>query len=55
MVVEVVYDYQPIIPSSFLEGRQIRYESSFNVRQRTNQSIQNINDVTPRSCDTTNA
>ena len=51
MVVEVTYNYQPIIPSSFLEGRQIRYESSFNVRQRTNQAIQNVANVAPRSCD----
>jgi hypothetical protein len=55
MVVEVTYDYQPLIPASFLEGRQIRYESSFNVRQRTEQAIQNLNNVTPRSCDTFNA
>ena len=55
MVVEVVYNYQPIIPNSFLEGRQIRYESSFNVRQRTDQAIGNLGDITPRSCDTFNA
>ena len=54
MVVEVSYIYQPIIPNSFLEGREIRYESSFNVRQRTNQEIQNFTNVTPRSCDTYN-
>ena len=55
MVVEVTYTYQPIIPSSFLEGRRIRYESSFNVRQRTNQSIQNFANVAPRACDTFSA
>ncbi len=41
MMVEVVYDYQPIIPNSFLQGRQIRYESAFNVRQRNDQAMKN--------------
>jgi len=52
MMVEVVYNYQPIIPNSFLSGRQIRYESAFNVRQRTNQSLLNVARITPRSCNT---
>ena len=50
MMVEVTYNYQPIIPNSFLNGMQIRYESSFNVRQRTNQSITNNGRITPKSC-----
>lgn len=52
MVVEVVYNYQPIIPNSFLTGRQIRYESAFNVRQRTDQTLRNLGRITPRSCNT---
>ena len=52
MVVEVVYNYQPIIPNSFLSGRQIRYESAFNVRQRVDQTLRNQNRITPRSCNT---
>ena len=52
MMVEVVYNYQPIIPNSFLSGRQIRYESAFNVRQRVDQTLRNIGRATPRSCDT---
>jgi hypothetical protein len=52
MVVEVVYNYQPIIPNSFLAGRQIRYESAFNVRQRTDQVLKNAGRITPRSCNT---
>jgi Flp pilus assembly protein TadG len=52
MVVEVVYNYQPIIPNSFLAGRQIRYESAFNVRQRTDQVLKNGGRITPRSCNT---
>ena len=52
MVVEVVYNYQPIIPNSFLAGRQIRYESAFNVRQRNDQVLKNSGRITPRSCNT---
>ena len=50
MVVEVAYDYQPVIPSSFLSGRRITYVSAFNVRQRTDQTLRNINRITPKSC-----
>jgi len=50
MVVEVVYDYQPIIPNSFLTGRQIRYTSAFNVRQRVDQTLRNEARITPKSC-----
>ncbi len=52
MVVEVVYTYQPIIPGSFLAGRQIVYESAFNVRQRVDQTLRNVTRITPRSCNT---
>ena len=55
MMVEVTYNYQPIIPNSFLSNIQIRYESGFNVRQRTNQSITNVTRITPRRCDQFNA
>jgi hypothetical protein len=54
VVAEVEYDYQPIIPNSFLSGRTIRYESAFNVRQRTNQAITNVgnlNNAQKRTCD----
>ncbi len=52
MVVEVVYDYQPIVSNSIFGPRQIRYESAFNVRQRTNQALTNAGNVTPRNCTT---
>lgn len=55
MLVEVVYNYQPIIPNSFLSGRQIRYESAFNVRQRVDQTLRNVTRITPRSCNTFSA
>ena len=55
MVVEVSYIYQPIIPNSFLSGREIRYESAFNVRQRVNQQLNNQGNVTGRTCNLYNA
>ena len=52
MVVEVAYNYQPVIPNSFLTGRRITYVSAFNVRQRNDQTLRNINRITPKSCNT---
>ena len=52
MLVEVAYNYQPVIPNSFLSGRQITYVSAFNVRQRNDQTLRNINRITPKSCNT---
>ena len=52
MLVEVVYDYQPLVSNAIFGARTIRYESAFNVRQRTNQAITNVNSVTPKSCTT---
>jgi Flp pilus assembly protein TadG len=50
MVVEVAYNYQPVIPNSFLSGRRITYVSAFNVRQRTDQTLHNVGRITPKSC-----
>jgi hypothetical protein len=52
MVVEVVYNYQPIVSESLFGPKQIRYESAFNVRQRTNQSLLNGGRIVPKSCNT---
>jgi hypothetical protein len=52
MVVEVAYTYQPVIPNSFLSGRRITYQSAFNVRQRTDQTLRNVTRITPKSCNT---
>lgn len=41
MFVEVVYDYQPIVSNRLLGAHTMRYESAFNVRQRTDQTIKN--------------
>ena len=54
MVVEVTYTYQPIISNAILGPRTIRYESAFNVRQRTNQQLNNITAATPRTCNVYN-
>jgi TadE-like protein len=54
MMVEVTYDYQPIVSNSIFGPRVIRYESAFNVRQRTNQAITNVGSVTARNCTTYN-
>lgn len=52
MLVEVEYDYQPIVSDAIFGTRLIRYESAFNVRQRVNQAITNAGGVTPRNCAT---
>lgn len=39
MFVEVVYDYQPIVPIPFIGARTIRDVHAFNVRQRNDQVI----------------
>jgi len=52
MHVEVAYNYQAVIPNSFLANRRISYVSAFNVRQRTDQTLRNINRITPKSCGT---
>ncbi len=54
MMVEVVYDYQPIVSDAIFGPRTIRYESAFNVRQRTDQVLKNAAGVTPRNCTTFN-
>ncbi|MGP1283252.1 MAG: TadE/TadG family type IV pilus assembly protein [Parasphingopyxis sp.] len=51
MFVEVTYNYQPLLPTFGILGtRQIRYESAFTVRDRTNQNITNTQGLTVSSC-----
>ena len=51
MFVEATYDYQPIVSAiSVIGARQIRYESAFNVRSRSNYSITNTAGLTVASC-----
>lgn len=54
MVVEVVYDYQPLFGESIIGTRQIRYRSAFNVRQRTNQALTNTSNLTAAQIRTCN-
>lgn len=51
MFVEVTYNYIPLV--SGIPGwgpQQIRYESAFNVRERTNQDITNVQSLVVNSC-----
>jgi hypothetical protein len=50
MLVEVVYDYQPLVSDTIFGERIIRYESAFNVRQRTNQAITNAGNAPQKLC-----
>lgn len=50
MFVEVTYNYQPLVAERILGARQIRYESAFNVRERTNQNITNTQGLTVNRC-----
>jgi hypothetical protein len=51
MFVEVTYNYQPIVANlNILGTRQIRYETAFNVRDRTNQDITNTQGLAVNTC-----
>lgn len=51
MFVEVVYNYRPTIFFGFSTGvHEIRYESAFNVRERTNQNITNTQGLAINNC-----
>jgi hypothetical protein len=50
MFVEVVYNYQPLITNDLLGPIQVRYESAFNVRERTELGITNTTGVPVNSC-----
>jgi len=52
MLVEVEYNYQSLVSDDIFGPRVIRYESAFNVRQRTNQAITNLTSATPKNCNT---
>jgi hypothetical protein len=49
MFVEVTYNYQPLIYDVLNVG-QIRYEAAFNVRERTDFGMTNVQNRTPKTC-----
>jgi hypothetical protein len=49
MFVEISYDYQPLL-TGIIPGRRIRYESAFNVRERTEHDITNTKSLALNSC-----
>ncbi|HEY0412790.1 MAG TPA: pilus assembly protein [Allosphingosinicella sp.] len=51
MVVEVNYDYQPLVSNRIFGARTITYVSAFNVRQRTDQVLHNASAMSGRTCD----
>lgn len=51
MFVEAVYQYQPLVSARILGDRQIRYETAFIVRERTNQNITNAEGLEVNRCD----
>ena len=50
MFAEVTYRYSPLIFAGVGGPRTIRYESAFNVRERTNQNITNAQGLTRNLC-----
>ena len=50
MFVEVVYDYDPMVFDMLIKPREIRYESAFNVRERTELGITNVKGKPVKSC-----
>jgi hypothetical protein len=48
--VEVAYDYEPMIFDDIIGAREIRYESAFNVRERTELGITNVKGKPVKSC-----
>ena len=46
LVAEVTYQYQPLISDAIFGTPVIRYATAFNVRQRTNQAINNTSSLT---------
>jgi hypothetical protein len=47
---EVSYQYDPMIFKGFVASRVLRYESAFNVRERTNFGITNVKALPVKSC-----
>lgn len=50
MFVEVTYQYRPLFWDAGMPPQRIRYESAFNVRERTNQNLTNTQGLTTNEC-----
>lgn len=50
MFVEVTYQYRPLFWQVGMASPRIRYESAFNVRERTNQNLTNTQGLTTNDC-----
>lgn len=50
MFVEVAYDYEPMVFDMLIQPREIRYESAFNVRERTELGITNVKGNPVKNC-----
>ena len=50
MFVEVTYQYTPLFWKSGMDTQIIRYESAFNVRERTNQNLSNTQGLVENDC-----
>jgi len=50
MFVEVTYEYEPLFWKAGMDSQRIRYESAFNVRERTNQNLTNTQALTVNGC-----
>jgi len=50
MFVEVTYQYEPLFWKTGMDNTFIRYESAFNVRERTNQNLTNTQTLATNSC-----
>jgi hypothetical protein len=46
MFVEVFYEYQPIVANRLIGNQTLHYTAAYNVRQRTNQVMQNVSKLT---------
>jgi Flp pilus assembly protein TadG len=51
MVVEVNYTYQALVSNKIFGAKTITYLSAFNVRQRTDQTLHNVNNIATATCD----
>ena len=47
MFVELVYDYDPVMPPAFFSPRTIRYTAAYTVRERASHTLSNLTGMSP--------